>query len=442
MLTKRFLINAAFFFCFFPFLKILPITAETQPVAGIIGLIIILRFGIRRNIFSLLLLWFIFTVLGYYMVTSVLKPSLLPKITLNTIAYFIPLFVFLSLQDKMHLLSVKLYFIILYLWLGLGLLQYFNFIAPLNSLIESVLQRIISRYQSGTYGGARGVAFFSQEPAAGAKSIILLMITGIFFYAAGRISKKSMWLAIAASLLMILLNKSGTGGFLIAIFLFGLFIGYCVACIRDGKFFLFVRKLVLIPAMITLLVAGFLALVSKYNYRSRFIESANVMYKAVFIHGKPNLYTFAMAGGFRYLTLYVGYASLVENYAVGHGVASWITDFDRVARASGIYMEDYPLREEEKVLKVVKPNSYAATVAFDMGVLGLAPLILFMIFILFSKARERLSSQFLAAKYGMLFTGIAHVLIFGLITLPVPWLLFCYVNHLNHLDTGFKRCIE
>ena len=221
MLTKRFLVNAAFFFCFFPFLKILPITAETQPIAGIIGLIIILLFGIRRNIFSLALLWFIFIVLGYYMVTSVLKPSLLPKITLNTIAYFIPLFVFLSLQDRMHLLSVKLYFTTLYLWLGLGLLQYFNFIAPLNSLLESTLQHIISHYRSSSYGGARGVAFFSQEPSAGVTSVILLLITGVFFYTAGRISRKSMWQAVAVSFLMILLNKSGTGGLLLAIFVLG-----------------------------------------------------------------------------------------------------------------------------------------------------------------------------------------------------------------------------
>jgi hypothetical protein len=441
MLTKRFLVNIAFFFCFFPFLKVLPITAETQPIAGIIGLIIILHFGIKRNIFSLTLLWFIFIVLGYYMITSALKPSMLPKITINTVAYFIPLFVFLGLQDKMHLLSVKLYFTILYLWLGLGLLQYFNFVAPLNSLLESILQHLISRYQSDAYGVTRGVAFFSQEPSAGATSIILLLITGVYFYAAGRISRKSMWQAVAASLLMVLLNKSGTGGFMLAIFVFGFFIGYCMAFIRDGKFLLFVRKFVLIPAVITLLVAGFLSLASKYNYRSRFIDSANVMYKAVFIHGKANLYTFAMIGGFRFLTLYVGYASLAENFGLGHGTASWLTDFDRVARAAGVYLEDYPLREEERFLKAVKPNAYTATVAFDMGIIGLVPLVLFFTFFLFSKARTRLPPPIFAAKFGILLTAIAHVVSFGLITLPLPWLLFCYVNYLNGPDVNIRRDI-
>jgi len=236
---------------------------------------------------------------------------------------------------------------------------------------------------------------------------------------------------------MLLLNKSGTGGVLLAIFILGLFIGYCVALVRDGKFFLFVRKFVLIPIVLVLLAAGFMTLASKYNYHSRFIDSAKVIHKAAFIQGKPDLYMFAQMGGFRVLTMYVGYASLVENYAIGHGVASWITDFDRVARASGIYLEDYPLRAEEKALKVVKPNSYAATVAFDMGLIGLAPLVLFVALFLFAKAKTRLLPPLFAVKFGILFLGILHVALFGLITLPMPWLLFCYVKFFNDTSDGF-----
>ena len=212
-----------------------------------------------------------------------------------------------------------------------------------------------------------------------------------------------------------------------------------MAFIRDGKFFLFVRKFVLIPAVVILFAAGFMALASKYNYHSRFIDSAKVIHKAAFIHGKPDLYMFAQMGGFRVLTMYVGYASLEQNYAIGHGIASWLTDFDRIARASGIYLEDYPLRAEEKILKVVKPNSYAATVAFDMGVIGLAPLVLFLAFFLFAKAKTRLLPPLFAMKFGILFSGILHVALFGLITLPLPWLLFCYVKYLNDTSDGLYR---
>lgn len=439
---KRKLVNLAFFFCFFPFLKVLPIEAETQPIAGIIALVILLIYGVKRTRYSIALLWLVYVVIGYYFITITFRPFLIPKIALHTIAHLIPLFVFLALYDKMNLLSVKLYFLVLLLWLGLGLIQSFDFASPLKVLTDVVLGHLIADYQSSSFGGARGVAFFSQEPSAGANIVVLLMLTGVFFYTVGRISKRSMWLAVTASIVMAILNKSGTVGFLVTVFALGLFVGYLVALAKTGRMVVLMRKFVCIAAVAAILIAGLLMLVSKFQYSSRFVNVAKIVYNDIIVRKQLSFYVMAKIGGFRFLTVYVGYRSIFDNFGLGHGIASYLTEFDRMAKAAGVVFSDYPLRESERWLKVVKPDSYSATVALDVGVVGLLPLLSFLGFFLFSKPMVRLGPGVLVAKWGMLFVGLLRILLLGFISLPMPWLVLCYVYHLNSSDDSDHLCRE
>jgi hypothetical protein len=70
---KRRLVNLTFFCCFFPFLKPLPVRAETQPVAGLVALLIILLYRARKSIYSITLPWFMFIIAGYYAISVVVR---------------------------------------------------------------------------------------------------------------------------------------------------------------------------------------------------------------------------------------------------------------------------------------------------------------------------------------------------------------------------------
>ena len=442
MLSKRTLVNITFFLCFFPFVRILRLhSVETEPIAGIIGLLIILLYGIKRNIFSITLIWLMFVITGYCAISIILRPSLFPSIILHTIAYFIPLFVFLSLYDKMDLLSPKVYFVALFIWLAVGVVQYFSLFGFLKPILNDVLGIFISRYASSPLGGARGVVFLGPEPSASSTSIILFMLTALFFYATRKISSVVMWLAVCASLFMLFLNKSGTGMLLFVLIPLGFLGGYLAVFVRGLKSFSLPRETIYVPfcAGLILVVVWFAAVLlqRQYSYRSRFSDSATAAFDRIVVQRDVSMHTWTRLGGFRVPALYVGYRSLGQNYGLGRGVGSWLTDFDQVARSCGVFLENLPLLERERNLKVVKPGAYGGTLAFDVGAIGLFVLLLFLSLFLVSKFKTKLPPSVSGPMWCIFFVSALKILFMGLVTLPMPWLGLCYVYHIK--SSGLSR---
>jgi hypothetical protein len=417
-------------------MKLFPIQAETQPIAGLIGLLIILRYGIKKSVYSITLLWLMFIIVGYYVVSIILRPLLFFDVTLNTIAYFIPLFVFLSLYDKIDLLSPKLYFIVLYVWLAVGIIQYFSFFGFLKPVLNAVLGSIISRYTSSPLGGARGVVFFSQEPSAASTSITLFMLTAIFFYTTRRISRMNMWLAMSVSVIMTFLNKSASGMVTLSLFPLCLLVSYIIAFVRRLRSLTLPREVIYVPLWVTLIVvvvwASTVSLKKRIGYTNRIFEVAPVAWERVVVRRDVSLLALGSVGGFRFPVMYVGYRSLGQNYALGHGAASWLTDFDRVARSCGVFLENFPLMASEKALKVVKPNAYGAALAFDTGMPGLFFFLLFLSLFLFSKFKTKVPPSVSALTSVIVIVSVFKLLATGLITLPTWWLGLCYVYHIKN----------
>lgn len=165
------------------------------------------------------------------------------------------------------------------------------------------------------------------------------------------------------------------------------------------------------------------------GYESRFQDISRIVKNIVIQEDLANLANLAAIGGFRAPTVYVGYWSLLENWGLGHGIGSWVLQFDRVANDAGVIFSDYPLTEEEQVLQVVKPNSYASTLAFDVGIIGLALLVLFLLS--FACSDARLKPKVSAAKWAIFSVACLYLVFMNLISLPMPWLALAYVHYIN-----------
>jgi hypothetical protein len=436
VVKKSFLVNLVFMLSFFPFLRLLPISAETQPIAGLVAMIIILLYGVKKSVYSLTLLWLIFIIADYYVLSIILRPYLFLEISLHTIAYFIPLFIFLSLYDKLDLLSPRLYFLVLGLWLALGLIQYFEFLSPVERGLDPFLNVFANRRFSGGYGGVRGAKFFSPEPAAASISIILFMVTGIFFYMVRRIGRTAMWLAILASAIMVFLNKSATAMMFVVLFFVGFLARYFVVFVRGLTSLSFPRRVLYVPLCVILVLASVwfssAILTNKYGYHSRFLQVTENAWNQVIVQRDVSLSTLAYIGGWRFPTVYVGYCSLGQNYGLGRGVAAWLTDFDQVARSCGIRLGDFAFSfSGRRELPTLKPCSYGSTLAFDTGVFGLTSLLVFMGLFLYQKLYNGFTVHVSAVKWGMLSLVLFSILVMGVLSVPMPWLLFCYVYHIN-----------
>jgi PIN domain nuclease of toxin-antitoxin system len=428
--VKRFLVNLTFFFCFFAWFKVLPIEAECQPIAGVVAALIILLWGVKRNHITVTLLWFMFLLAGYYLVSIVVRPELLSKATLDLIAYCIPLFVVLALSDKLDYLSVRLYFVVLALWLVMGIVQYFDLLGAAGKAFEPFANLIINRWHSSRWDAIRGVGFFASEPSMASRSVLLFLATGLFFRATGRIDKRQFRLVLLATAAMSLLNRSGTGAVLCGLFVIGFLAGYLFSLASRGKLTSIVRVTAYALLLSSAMVLVFSQL-TKSGYRSRSIDSIQVANAAIVKQGRLDMHALTRIGGFRFPTLYVGYLSLGDQNGLGHGISSWRTEFDRVAKLCGVNLMQLPLMASEKALKVVKPSAYAATVAFDAGIPGLF-LLLFFLALFLVPSRGVIKTPFLFGVRTALFLSASlHILAFGLISIPTPWLMLAYAKQMD-----------
>jgi len=422
--TKRSLVNLAFVLCFFPWLRIFPIDAETQPVAGIVGLIIVILYGVKRNPFSVTLFWFIFLVGGYYGISAVRRPHLLLEVSIQTIAYVLPLFVFLAIYDKLHLLSIRLYFGAFLLWITLGILQYFDCFSFLRPILDTLLGHVISRYRSVPIGGSRGVLFWGPEPAIASKVIILFAASGGFFFSVGRINGRSFAAVLLGTIFMTVLNKSGTGSLILAVFLSGMLWGYFAGLMRSGNLTSLVSVSIIVVLGCLLTLCTF-AWMSREHYQSRLFEIAQVTHEFLAQGQKvswPKVYDLlTRVGTNRFPALYAGYASLYHGYGLGRGTGSWLTDTSESVRECAASSDPY------HGLKW-KPSSYASAVALDMGFPGLIALLIFLSRFLLVATKSCCQPLARAVIYGMALVAVLHILALDILSVPTPWLLLAYIQ--------------
>jgi hypothetical protein len=426
--TEVFWVNFAFFLTFFPSTVFFILPSLSQPVAALAALPLLFLFPTRNGPLTHWILILLFLIAGYMLVSLFVYEEIAGKILANGLSYMLPPLYLLAIQNRADQISVRVYRWALWLWLVIGIIQYFSVFSPIQGPLQSVLKVFIAdRFLMTHYTATRGVMFFSSEPATAAPIILLFIVCPMFFRAQRTMSRREMFFSIAASLAMAAMNQSGTVAVLV------LLVGVGAACDWLGT--LRWRSKVLAVAILALGIwgAGALSLALNSNLRA-FVVLAQFARLAdpTRYSGRTIVAGLSAIGSERVVPLLQGYGSVVDNYGVGHGIASWniesvvahveevvgigVFDFAENRSENGIYSPDVGMGQ-------TKPQTFLATIAWDIGIPGLLTSVGMLLAVLSVARRQRRLTEF---RYLFLVPAILHCAFFSQVPLLAPWLMLVF----------------
>ena len=419
---KIFWINVIIFLNFFPFLKIIPIEAEIQPIAGIVSILYILLYDInvqRRQKMYGAAFPFVATIVAYLSVALALFLSgkLELGFILQSLAIFIaPLGVFLVLIDRMNLISLRMFRWSFYSWFGLTFLQ-----IAMPSLLDAVgisliLKSVTARFAAEGAGMDRGVGAFAPEPSYSAHIILLMFAIAIFLYRKKRIKKNEYLIMLSLSIFMVLANQSTTVGSFFILFGIGYGIWQMIQ-VKQGRIY-FLIGFVLFIVFGTVLVAFFSESLMQIRFFASFVDILGISpgKSANFDIGEIS----ESYGSVRALGVQLGYESLSLTNGFGLGLGGYGPYSVDLAKKSQVgalspllfvYGDDSPIR----------PYSYAAFVSMDLGLMGLVSLSIMFVWlvVMWLKSIKKIS-PYAFACFLLFFMGVY----FNQPTsLPTHWIL-------------------
>lgn len=424
--VKLILINIAFGLAFFPYIKILPIESDVQPICEVVGVVILLIFGIKKDRIFIIVMMLIMLLMGYS-ILSVGRQNNLTTVALQFIGYCLPLVFFLALKERTNILSYRLFVCIVFLQLCVGFLQFNNLLAWSDSTLGIIFPNI-----NVVLPNPYGVNLLGTEPAYGGMVVILMLITNQFFYITKRVTYSNYIVIMTAIIIMMVLNKSGT----VIIFVSQFILVYTAAYIFKIKKPRKIGLSILIGVMIALMAWEPLRII--YNEQPRNVKLLLVAENLMSNTGERDLYEAAgLIAGKRILTVIVGYFAMVDRLGLGYGVASYQQEFMRISESIGIGWVDYNfLSASERFAESYKPDSYGAQLAMDAGILGILFIFILLLFVWRSRLNEINKDILNDANYSssrvatFILAGFM-ILFFGTTTLPAPWLMLVYVHALG-----------
>jgi hypothetical protein len=428
--TEACWVNLAFFLTFFPSTIYFILPSLSQPVAAIAALPLLFLYPTRDGAVTRWILILVLLISAYIVVSLLIYGEIAKEILANGVSYMLPALYLLAMQDRAHKISIRIYRWALWVWLIIGMIQYFRVFSVLQDPLQSVLKVFIAdRFLMTHYTVDRGVMFFSSEPSTAAPIILLFMICALFLRAQRRISRREMLFSMAASLAMAVMNQSGT--VVVLIFLAG------IGAFFDRLGTLRWRSKLLGLATVALGVwgVGALALVVDSDFRALVVLADFArLADPDRLSGRTVIAGLSAVGGERLVPLLQGYGSIVDHFGAGHGIASWdiesvVTDVEKVV---GISVFEFPeLRGENGVyspeapLGQTKPQAFLAAIAWDTGVPGLLICIVLLLAVLSVARRERRLTEH---RYLFLVPAIVHCALFTQIPLLAPWLMLVFAT--------------
>lgn len=442
--TEACWVNLAFFLTFFPSTIFFILPSLSQPVAALAALPLLFLFPTRNGALTRWILVLLFVIAVYIVVSLFIYPEIAGKILANGGSYMLPPLYLLAMQNRADKISVGIYRWALWLWLVIGIIQYFSVFSPIQGPLQSVLKVFIAdRFLMTHYTANRGVMFFSSEPSTAAPIILLFILGALFFRAQRSISRREMFFSIAASLAMAAMNQSGSVGVLVLLAVAG------AACDRLGT--LRWRSKVLAVAILTLGIWGVGALSLSLNSNLRaFVVLAQFarLVDPSRVSGRTLIAGLSAIGSERVVPILQGYGSIVDHYGVGHGIASWniesvvahvekvvgISVFDFVENRSenGVYAPQAPMGQ-------TKPQTFLATIAWDTGVPGLLTSLAVILAVLSVARQQRPLTE---SRYLFLVPAILYCAFFSEVPLVAPWLMmvFAMTTGLTARSRAAVRC--
>lgn len=410
------LANLLFILTFFPFLRIIDDGPQIQPVGVLVSLVMVVLGMVRFDrifVASLLVL----SCIAVYTLFALISHGYDQSIVLQAVAYSSAILQLVGLKDSIQAVSIRVYLAIVGVQLAVGLLQFFDQFGAIVSLFR--LDRIITGVSGGRFAGGRGVAFLTSEPSYGAFIIFGLLIFGLVAFLGNRLTKTKAVAAMVALGLCLLLNMSATAIALVSVFAatFGLY-----TLRRPG------HRLAVIAAAVLAVTLG-RVLLGENNSLSHADTRVNQLLQDVgeSLRSGTDAYSLVgVIGGKRMLTTWVGYGSLWSHFGLGFGVAGYQWEFNRVAAELGISFDQLIiLTVDERSAAYLKPDAYLASVAFDMGMIGIGT-VAFLLWA--SRPAGVQGTLFDSIRLTAYITGCILVVGYSTSSLPTPWFLLALAH--------------
>ena len=408
-MSKSFLINIIFqlsIYCYFAFIPFFEV--EVQPYSSVFAVIYLLlfRFTFKIQFFVFLGIVSIYLLIA---ISSYINNNSYPigGAVVSFLSFIVPLLIFCALYNNVRLISVNGFFITFYIWFVLGFLQNYFPMLLTNSGIEAFIQIFISRFKAGAVDSVRGITFFTAEPAGSSYAIMLFFIFLLYLHNIGKVNTKRFWASVTMVFVMILWNKSGTSLLLLMVFM-------VIYALFNAK-----PVFILFGALGSYLALLILQMDFVQDYRGLQLVSDTLKFVSDSNLGIIDYLN--STGSIREIGVIVGYNSVLQGHVWGLGLGSWKTEFLNEMMRQGFDPLSNPFFREVG-MRDIKPASYVAAIAFDMGLIGILPILY-----LTQTVLKDIKLSFVKNKLGLSIVtySIAMLLFHTLVSLPIFWITLC-----------------
>ncbi len=364
--ARTWLVNGIVALSIFCFIQVLPLEAEVQPFGAALAALFLALY--RSPLRAATVLYF--GALAAGLALTLARSALVGQPAVGTafstfLAIGAPVLIFAALLSNTDRIHPGLVLAAIALWLFIGVTQ--TFLPQLQSAVglESVLAKLISRYEDEALTESnRGASLLAPEPSYAAHVIFLFLILVIYLARSGTLRRPGLIFGLAAIAVLAFVNRSGTLA-MIALAFAGAYCTLRIAVERSLRSF-------------GLLAAAVLVAVGAVFYASRQeaegFRAAVVM--AAFLedlwHGELDLVAFTMGfGSIRTISVLTAAHSVLTGNVLGAGLGSWSYRFIDELFALGVNPWELFFFYSKGALVDIKPYSHLAILAFDLGVAGL-----------------------------------------------------------------------
>jgi hypothetical protein len=422
--STKLIVNAAFLLTFFPSLIDFLIPSQTQPLAGIVALPLLLMHPIEANRTTTPFMVAVAVIAAYMVGTMFVFPDNASNIIIFGISDLLPPLFLIAMWDKLHHLDPRIFRWSLGVWFVVGCVQALPFPDGVKDAFVVVLKPFVSnaRFIMDYYGnGGRGVILLASEPSISAPTVAYFLLTAIFLWDRRLLGKGAMAWSLAEIGALAVFNGSIT----VLILMTLTFVGWCLDLAASRSRAMLMAAIAMIPFAVVALMVLVTALPSDIRVVSA-AQSLLQMYG-----GGADLSQLLVAinsqGGERSLALENGYGTLLDNHALGHGIASWNIDWYMNAVQGAVGIDPYDLSIIPQIAGFgeaqTKPAAYVASLAFETGAVGVIPVVWGFISA-YSWAKPRRGAS--VRRFVYLLPMTVWLMAFVLTPLISPWMVICY----------------
>ncbi|WP_413730189.1 MULTISPECIES: hypothetical protein [unclassified Shewanella] len=399
---------------FFPFFMVVPISSEIQPVSLFIWLISCLLIGrVPKELLVLCFSLFACAILS--LIVSIFSDDIpsVKDFAISFVLFFVPIITFVFVKNSSAVESRRAFMFVLSVWFLFSLVQTFipNFFKITG--VESIINIFIPRFLSGAAENGRGVTSLAPEPSYAAYVYLSLVVWLWYLKVSLLVSRRMFTFSFFTLIFCLLMNKSFFG---VLVLLFSIFL------------FIKIRYLFFVVLVSFVFLFGALGGESE----GRLVSFLMLLRNVTNFHDLMILFqTFSST---REVGVMVGYSSLFSN-PLGVGVGNGSAHFSEIlGNFSFILMDRYQEIVNPESGGSGRPYAYVSFMFFEVGLLFLLPLLVFMAFnlkYLFCKCLLRNNSffvLFLALVLVSLRSPVSMPCAFIMMGLLIRSLLGCKVN--------------